>query len=975
MKRKILFSLGLIAIMTVLFAITVSAADPVEEWDISATENDSVTAYLYADPINEGMYTLTISGTGNMKGWVYYSSVPWYSSYASKITSVAIEGDIISIGSCAFGNCTSLTSIEIPDSVTSIGSDAFRYCSSLTSIEIPDSVASIGTSAFYGCSSLTGIVIPHSVATIDYWAFSDCFVLTIYAEAENQPGGWDSRWNSYSCPVVWDCKSNDIADDGYFYVIIDGIRYGLKDNAATVAEQLRSTVEINIPTSVIYNERVYLVTAIGNCAFEGCTSLTNVNIPNGVTSIGDYAFRNCSKLTSINLSDNITAIGASAFSGCSAFTSIAIPNSVTVISDSAFANCTKITSIVVPYGVTTIGNSAFNNCSKLTSISIPNSVTSIGTHAFSNCKALSSVAIPDSVASVGDCIFLNCKALTSIDVDENNEYYCSIDGSLYTKDKKILIQYVPGSKETSFVIPTTVEIIANEAFKSCTALTNVVITSNVTSIGDHAFADMTGITSIIIPGNVKTVKDCAFFNCYSLTKVIIGSGVESIGKHAFSMSNVRSIFIPSSVTTLGTQAFYFCSGPIYAEAVSEPDGWESGWDIRALPSASKFKVVWGHAHTASTEIVNNGDGTHTGNCVCGVNIIEEHAFGTWTELDETTMERECICTQKDYLEIEKEEDKVNTKPDKDNVDKDKNKVKIDIVFNETLFDEIGIEIIPEILEQINGMETEINTDLGSVILDAIASSKVAGTLGNVNIGVADITTDKEEKTGHKVFSITVNDENGNPILPPEKDDNGTVTLSLKYQKGLVKEQIKIAYRDENGKLEHMEVEKYDPETGEVTFKTTHLSEYVIYAEELETVYMKQIFTFKGYSFGPAGTIAFGFDIDYEALAKYEEKTGKTLEIGVVFAGYDNLAGAQPLDENGKPIKLNNGMVVKADLTSFEYKHYDFTLIDIADSISDIKLVVAAYIYDGESVKYVQSNGLSDTVTGISYNEAKESVAK
>ena len=94
---------------------------------------------------------------------------------------------------------------------------------------------------------------------------------------------------------------------------------------------------------------------------------------------------------------------------------------------------------------------------------------------------------------------------------------------------------------------------------------------------------------------------------------------------------------------------------------------------------------------------------------------------------------------------------------------------------------------------------------------------------------------------------------------------------------------------------------------------------------------------------------------------------------MLFAGYDNLGGKQPLDQNGQAITLNVGKVIKADLTSFNYPSYDFMLTDVDDSIKDVKLVIAAYIYDGDTVKYVQENGLSDTVSGISYNEAKESV--
>ena len=136
-----------------------------------------------------------------------------------------------------------------------------------------------------------------------------------------------------------------------------------------------------------------------------------------------------------------------------------------------------------------------------------------------------------------------------------------------------------------------------------------------------------------------------------------------------------------------------------------------------------------------------------------------------------------------------------------------------------------------------------------------------------------------------------------------------------------------------------------------------------------------LFSFLGYSAPENGdsSIAMGFGLDRDAIKEYEEKAGVTLEIGVVFAGFDNLAGKQPLDENGNAITLDVGQVIKADLSGYNYHNYDFVLADIDDSIKDVKLVIAAYIYDGENVKYIQENGTSDTVCGISYNEAKESV--
>ncbi len=375
--------------------------------------------------------------------------------------------------------------------------------------------------------------------------------------------------------------------------------------------------------------------------------------------------------------------------------------------------------------------------------------------------------------------------------------------------------------------------------------------------------------------------------------------------------------------------------------------------------------------------------TYCGAIVC---IPEEtpvneknHEWSAWYDTDDECInERSCKCGAKEYLEVEKdkEDNKVNAKPDKVDKDKEKNNIKIDVIFDTPTLEAIGIQIIPEIIEQLNNMETEINTDIGSVILDAIASSKLAETGSTVNIGIADVTTAKEEKQGRKVFSITVNDDNGNPILPPaQSDNNGTVTLSFKYKKGLVKEQIKIAYRDENGKLEYMEVEKYDPETGEVSFKTTHLSDYVIYVEEENpSVYLENAFTFLGYSVKEDGSnrICAGYIINYEAISMYEEATGTKLNFGAVFASYERLGGRQPLDANGNVVSLEQGKVIKQDLTDYKYATYDLVMNGIPADMLEHEFVLSMYVSTGNEVKYYQ-NGVANTVNGISYVNVRDTV--
>ena len=209
--------------------------------------------------------------------------------------------------------------------------------------------------------------------------------------------------------------------------------------------------------------------------------------------------------------------------------------------------------------VTSIGSFAFYSCRSLTSVTIGNSVTSIGGRAFFSCDSLISVIIGNSVTSIGDWAFYYCDSLTSIIVDANNLVYKSIDGNLYSKNGKELIQYAIGKTTTSFSIPDSVTSIGSFAFYNCDSLTSVTIGNSVTSIGYCAFSSCNSLTSIEIPDGVTSIGSSAFYYCDLLTNIIIPDSVTSIGSSAFSNCiSLKSVTIGNSVTSIGDHAFYDC---------------------------------------------------------------------------------------------------------------------------------------------------------------------------------------------------------------------------------------------------------------------------------------------------------------------------------------------------------------------------------------------------------------------------------
>ena len=192
---------------------------------------------------------------------------------------------------------------------------------------------------------------------------------------------------------------------------------------------------INIPSSYIYNNTQYTITAIGDYCFAiknnkniesknisqyiENTALKEITIPDSITSIGDGAFFDCINLESIELPDSIISIGNEAFSGCTSLESINIPENILEIAKYLFEDCISLVTIELPDGVTNIEDGAFSGCTSLENINIPDSVIKIGKEVFADCISLIAINLPEGLTSIGEGSFSGCTSLENVNIPDS----------------------------------------------------------------------------------------------------------------------------------------------------------------------------------------------------------------------------------------------------------------------------------------------------------------------------------------------------------------------------------------------------------------------------------------------------------------------------------------------------------------------------------------------------------------------------
>ena len=325
---------------------------------------------------------------------------------------------------------------------------------------------------------------------------------------------------------VVDCPTTITPDPtlNYEHVQIGGLYYNLDDSSQTAEVTYSSftnsnyngLTSANIPSSVNYNSVTYSVTSIGESAFEDCSNLTSIEIPNSVTSIGGRAFAYCTNLTSVTIGNSVTRIGEAAFESCSSLTSIEAPAMAFDVHEYYWLYYTKVlTNVTINSGELTENALLFINRSYKTLQTLDVSGvtnTEFADEAFSGYYNLDTLKLPETLTSISYSMVAGCKNLKAI------------------------------------TIPALVTEIEASAFEDCRSLTSVEFAGNaVTHIGSWAFYNCHNLTTITIPEGVEEIGDAAFYGCAYAQTLNIPASVQSIGDNTFALCSQLSRMVVDAV--------------------------------------------------------------------------------------------------------------------------------------------------------------------------------------------------------------------------------------------------------------------------------------------------------------------------------------------------------------------------------------------------------------------------------------------
>ena len=523
------------------------------------------------------------------------------------------------------GTCTD-TEIIIPDThedlpVTRIDSCAFLNNKQITKVVIPESITEIGNSAFDECSNLTEIVLPDSLQTLGSHAFDGCSNLTeiVLPDSLQKLGSYAlGRINASSTSLTF----NEYENCKY---------YGSESNPYMI---LVGVIDANATSFTIHEETKFIYSD----AMHNCTSVTDIALPEGLLGIGFWSMAGMKSVKTFNIPSSVIDIDEYAFANAASLETITVAegNKVFASINNSLVNVKTKTLVagcknsVIPNdgSVKILDDGAFNGCVGLTEIEIPEGIEQLQYFVFRDCTNLTSLHIPSTVVKIGRNPVSGCTALTELTVDENNSVYRSEGNCVIERETNRVIMGC-----TNSVIPEGVQVVGDISFDE-SMLTEVVIPNTVTAIEQYAFHFNKELKTIEIPTSVTTIGERAFEGCDALATVYYGGTAEqwaaiSIGSSNDPLLNANVVFNYVPDTTVESL--------VYTELA---DGTLAVSGIGTVTS-SEIVIPSEHAGKKVTQIANDALGFN--NFVCnvvipdGVTGIGDRAFYMSEKLDTVTI--------------------------------------------------------------------------------------------------------------------------------------------------------------------------------------------------------------------------------------------------------------------------------------------------------------------------------------------------
>ena len=337
-------------------------------------------------------------------------------------------------------SCLDQKVITIPEGVTVISSECFSENKVVEEVILPDSVTSIGYWAFNGATNLKKVNIPAACECIGQYAFQRTALEELVIPAS------------------------------YTGVILEGAF--AHTNVRIIVEEGNPIYQV-VDDCLLTNKNTVL-------HYYEADGAETVTVPDGMKYIALFAFAGSTNLKKVVLCDGIVSIGSYAFEGCSALDTIQLPDSLEKIGGSAFSSCTALKEMVLPENLKELKGYVFSS------------------------SGLEYISIGPALEQIDKNTFYSIASLKSIDVDPQNEQFASIDGSLYSKDRRRLI-LVPANVGCTINFPEELQAIETWAMNLCKFHT-VVVPDGVTTIGTHAF-NQNAVKDLVLPKSIASIAD------------------------------------------------------------------------------------------------------------------------------------------------------------------------------------------------------------------------------------------------------------------------------------------------------------------------------------------------------------------------------------------------------------------------------------------------------------------------------------